>query len=133
VNPQRRIVRHLYVHIPFCAAKCNYCAFYSEPAQEARVERFLAALAREIEHVAARLEPETLFFGGGTPSILTERQLDRLLAHLHSCIPSLGSRITSHNFEWTFEDEPRHCLAGEGPAAAGIRRESRFAGRAVVR
>jgi len=113
VNPQRRIVRHLYVHIPFCAAKCNYCAFYSEPAQEARVERFLAALAREIEHVAARLEPETLFFGGGTPSILTERQLERLLAHLHGCIPSLESRITghkspisSHDFEWTFEMNP---------------------------
>lgn len=113
MKPQRRIVRHLYVHIPFCAAKCNYCAFYSVPAQEARVERFLKALAREIEQVAERLEPETLFFGGGTPSILTERQLERLLTHMHGCIPALRSRITSHeppttsrDFEWTLEMNP---------------------------
>ena len=113
MKPQRSIVRHLYVHIPFCAAKCNYCAFYSEQLQEPRVERFLTALAREIEQVAARLEPETIFFGGGTPSILTERQLERLLAHLHGCIPSLESRITSpespitsHSFEWTLEMNP---------------------------
>ncbi len=106
MNSQRRIVRHLYVHIPFCAAKCSYCAFYSEPAQEARVERFLGALAREIEKVAARLEPETIFFGGGTPSILTESQIERLLTHLRACIPSLESRITSPGFEWTIEMNP---------------------------
>ncbi|MCX6906960.1 MAG: radical SAM family heme chaperone HemW [Verrucomicrobia bacterium] len=106
MKPQRRAVRHLYVHIPFCAAKCDYCAFYSEPAQAARVERFLAALQREIEQVAARLEPETIFFGGGTPSILTENQFERLLTHLRACIPSLESRITSHDFEWTIEMNP---------------------------
>ncbi|MBI5687379.1 MAG: radical SAM family heme chaperone HemW [Verrucomicrobia bacterium] len=106
-------VRHLYVHIPFCAVKCDYCAFYSEPAQETRVERLLAALEREIEKVAARLKPETIFFGGGTPSILTERQFERLLSHLRGCIPILGSRITNHesrvtspDFEWTIEMNP---------------------------
>jgi oxygen-independent coproporphyrinogen-3 oxidase len=88
----RNPVRHLYVHIPFCAAKCDYCAFYSEPAQTARVERFLAALSREIGNVAARLEPETIFFGGGTPSILTESQFEWLLTHLRACLPNLESR-----------------------------------------
>jgi len=131
VNSQRCIVRHLYAHIPFCAAKCNYCAFYSEPAQRERVERFLAALQREIEKVAARLEPETIFFGGGTPSILTVAQFERLLTHLHACIPNLKSRIEqsvaavsdrlasasdnaasvrdrrySDGFEWTIEMNP---------------------------
>ena len=113
-------VRHLYVHIPFCASKCDYCAFYSEPAQSGRVERFLAALERDIEKVAACLEPETIFFGGGTPSILTVAQFDRLLTHLRSCIPSLESRVTNHepritnhesqitdyDFEWTVEMNP---------------------------
>jgi oxygen-independent coproporphyrinogen-3 oxidase len=113
VNAQSRAVRHLYVHIPFCAAKCDYCAFYSEPAQTARVERFLDALGREIEKVAARLDPETIFFGGGTPSILTEEQFERLLTHLRGCIPSLEARITNHQspittptFEWTVEMNP---------------------------
>ena len=106
MNAPSRSVRHLYVHIPFCAAKCDYCAFYSEPAQAARVERFLGALSREIQKVAARLEPETIFFGGGTPSILTEHQFEHLLSQLRGCIPSLESRITSHDFEWTIEMNP---------------------------
>ena len=98
----RNLVRHLYVHIPFCAAKCDYCAFYSEPAQGERVERLLAALEREIEKVAARLEPETIFFGGGTPSILTEKQFERLLSWLESQIPNPKSEIA----EWTVEMNP---------------------------
>lgn len=102
MNAQIRAVRHLYVHIPFCAAKCDYCAFYSEPAQAGRVERFLTALSREIEKVAARLQPETIFFGGGTPSILTEKQCERLLSWLESQIPDLKSKIT----EWTIEMNP---------------------------
>ncbi|MCX6899561.1 MAG: radical SAM family heme chaperone HemW [Verrucomicrobia bacterium] len=99
-------IHHLYVHIPFCAAKCNYCAFYSEPAQNERVERFLAALKREIEKVAARLAPQTIFFGGGTPSILTESQFERLLTHLHACIPTLRSQTLNPEFEWTVEMNP---------------------------
>ncbi len=106
MNPPPHAVRHLYVHIPFCAAKCDYCAFYSEPAQSERVERFLAALAREIEKVAARLEPETIFFGGGTPSILTLAQFEKLLTHLRARIPSLDSQITRHELEWTVEMNP---------------------------
>jgi len=106
VNSQCRTVRHLYVHIPFCAAKCDYCAFYSEPAQAARVERFLAALEREIEKVAARLAPQTIFFGGGTPSILTESQFKRLLTHLHACFLNLKSQILNPEFEWTVEMNP---------------------------
>lgn len=117
---------HLYVHIPFCAAKCDYCAFYSEPAQAARVERFLGALSREIEKVAARLEPETIFFGGGTPSILTEKQFDRLLTHLRACIPSLESRITNHDFEWTIEMNPATVSLGKARLlrAFGVNRAS---------
>ena len=106
MKPERRAVRHLYVHIPFCASKCDYCAFYSEPAHEPRVERFLAALAIEIGNVASRLEPDTIFFGGGTPSILTETQWERLLTHVRSNIPGLESRIPRPGFEWTVEMNP---------------------------
>ncbi|MCX7825769.1 MAG: radical SAM family heme chaperone HemW [Verrucomicrobiae bacterium] len=97
---------HLYVHIPFCVAKCAYCAFYSEPAEERRAERFLAALEREIEAVAGRLAPQTIYIGGGTPTSLTAEQLERLLTHLRACIPNLESRVTSRDFEWTVETNP---------------------------
>lgn len=66
----------LYVHVPFCAHKCEYCAFYSGPAEGALIQRYVAALVRELEHVAPRFSgpPATLFFGGGTPSLLSLRQ-----------------------------------------------------------
>ncbi len=99
-------VEHLYIHIPFCAAKCDYCAFYSEPAEAAKIERFLVALEREMEQAAPRLAPRTIFIGGGTPSILTTAQFERLLKHLHRVIPALGSRLSTPDFEWTVETNP---------------------------
>lgn len=82
----------LYLHIPFCEHKCLYCDFYSvapngEPAHfETLVDRFLEALEREIE-LRAREERfqvsyETVFFGGGTPSLLSPRQVESILSSL---------------------------------------------------
>jgi oxygen-independent coproporphyrinogen-3 oxidase len=71
--------RNLYLHVPFCARKCAYCAFYSEASNGEAIERYVAALIREIELVAGQVRPETVFFGGGTPSLLTVRQWDRIL------------------------------------------------------
>src|SRR5687768_6146273 len=50
-------VRHLYVHIPFCARICPYCAFYKERADSSQTQRFCEALLRELETVAAKFEP----------------------------------------------------------------------------
>jgi oxygen-independent coproporphyrinogen-3 oxidase len=75
-------VASLYIHVPFCARKCAYCAFYSEPAGGALINRYLAALIRELELVAADLKPRTIFFGGGTPSLLNRRQWERILRAL---------------------------------------------------
>lgn len=99
-------ITHLYVHIPFCVAKCAYCAFYSEPAENERVERFLSALNREIETVADRLAPHTIYFGGGTPSILTAQQLERLLTHLRARVVNLDALAAAADFEWTVETNP---------------------------
>jgi oxygen-independent coproporphyrinogen-3 oxidase len=100
------LIRHLYVHIPFCAAKCGYCAFYSEPGEAATIERFLAALERELEQAAPGLAPDTVFFGGGTPSILTTRQFERLLERLHGTISKLKEQSSKAGFEWTVEMNP---------------------------
>ncbi|HYK99352.1 MAG TPA: radical SAM protein, partial [Candidatus Acidoferrales bacterium] len=63
----------LYVHIPFCASRCPYCDFATAPATSALRARYLDALGREIAREGAALgSPEvvTVFFGGGTPSLL---------------------------------------------------------------
>jgi oxygen-independent coproporphyrinogen-3 oxidase len=72
-------IESLYVHVPFCAQKCEYCAFYSEAASAELMNRYTAALVREMEIVAGDLKPKTVFFGGGTPSILNLRQWEIIL------------------------------------------------------
>jgi len=71
-------VANLYVHVPFCAQKCAYCAFYSEASSGELVNRYVAALIRELEIVANDLKPKTIFFGGGTPSLLNLRQWEQI-------------------------------------------------------
>jgi oxygen-independent coproporphyrinogen-3 oxidase len=96
------VVSHLYVHIPFCARICPYCAFYKERADSSQTQRFCEALLREIEDVTARfaLKPETIFFGGGTPTALTTAQLEFLLG-------GMGDRLDlSRLVEWTLEANP---------------------------
>ncbi|MCX7939189.1 MAG: radical SAM family heme chaperone HemW [Thermoflexales bacterium] len=67
----------IYVHIPFCRARCTYCDFNTYIGQEALFEPYVRALEREIR--AHRGVAHTLFFGGGTPSLLTPTQLERLI------------------------------------------------------
>jgi len=76
-NPPR--ISSLYVHVPFCAQKCTYCAFYSEASSGELINRYTAALIHELEIVADDLKPKTIFFGGGTPSLLNLRQWENIL------------------------------------------------------
>ena len=72
----------LYLHIPFCVKKCNYCDFLSAPATEEQRERYVDALCKEIrgyKEEAAEYELKTVYFGGGTPSLLCKEQVERLL------------------------------------------------------
>ncbi len=76
----------LYVHIPFCARVCDFCAFYTEPVANGRVDEFLNALERELE-IFSQQNPfvaRTVYLGGGTPSILSPRQFERFFAKLRS-------------------------------------------------
>lgn len=69
----------LYAHVPFCARKCEYCAFYSETTTSELTNRYTSALIREFELVAADSgTPSTVFFGGGTPSLLSLRQWEAI-------------------------------------------------------
>ena len=76
------MISSLYIHVPFCAQKCEYCAFFSEAASGELVNRYVAALVRELELVAPELKPRTIFFGGGTPSMLNLAQWEKILRAL---------------------------------------------------
>jgi oxygen-independent coproporphyrinogen-3 oxidase len=78
-NPAASHIASLYIHVPFCAQKCEYCAFYSEASSGELINRYVAALVRELEIVADDLKPKTIFFGGGTPSLLNLRQWESIL------------------------------------------------------
>ncbi|MBL9168573.1 MAG: radical SAM family heme chaperone HemW [Verrucomicrobiales bacterium] len=92
-------ISSLYVHVPFCAQKCHYCAFFSEASSGELVNRYVAALTSELEMVAGDLSPRTVFFGGGTPSILNLRQWEALLKTF-ARLGLLGAQ------EWTVECNP---------------------------
>lgn len=68
----------LYVHLPFCAAKCHYCDFFSVPAEGQDRGAMVAAILLEAETRAPR-SPRTVYFGGGTPSLLAAEELESLL------------------------------------------------------
>ena len=66
----------LYVHVPFCLRKCPYCSFYSVRYDEGTAESYTRALIRNIKEYRGRgLKADTLYFGGGTPSLLTPAQI----------------------------------------------------------
>jgi oxygen-independent coproporphyrinogen-3 oxidase len=77
----------IYLHVPFCATKCSYCAFNTYTQLDHLIGSFVDALVEEIRIVGAgagQATVHTIFFGGGTPSLLTHDQYDRVLAALHA-------------------------------------------------
>ena len=92
-------VASLYLHVPFCARKCEYCAFYSETPSGQLVNRYVAALVREMQLLAAEIRPRTVFFGGGTPSLLNLGQWEQILSAMER-LKLLGAD------EWTVECNP---------------------------
>ena len=93
----------LYIHIPFCKAKCAYCDFYSLPQSESMMDEYCRALTAHLEEVAPRctaMTVDTVYFGGGTPSYLGAERLCALLKTIKKryCI--------DHNAEITVECNP---------------------------
>lgn len=114
---------HLYVHVPFCDGKCPYCAFYSERHAPGRPGPYLAALEAELAMARRRrgpLRPSTLYIGGGTPTVLRETELARLLKIL-----AAGLDLEPLE-EWTVEANPGTLTRAKARrlAAAGVTRIS---------
>jgi oxygen-independent coproporphyrinogen-3 oxidase len=95
-------IRHLYVHIPFCARICPYCAFYKDLLDRSQTWRFCEAILCDLDQECASfaIAPETIYFGGGTPTALTTAQLEFLLEGLRQKLD------LSFLEEWTIEANP---------------------------
>jgi len=92
----------LYLHVPFCASSCDFCSFYQEQPKRSEIDRYLAAIEREMElHPPGRVE--TAFWGGGTPGLLPADDLRRLR---HAMTKAAG-----RPGEWTVELAPSSVRA----------------------
>jgi oxygen-independent coproporphyrinogen-3 oxidase len=69
----------LYIHIPFCVSKCIYCDFNSVVIKSQIVDEYLKAIEKELQSTTEKYSFTTVFIGGGTPTVLNETQLSRLL------------------------------------------------------
>jgi oxygen-independent coproporphyrinogen-3 oxidase len=113
----------LYIHIPFCHARCGYCDFVTFTGQEDRIGDYVEALCREIElyaQIYPALSVPTLFFGGGTPSLLEPHHVERVLRAVHT------SFTLKTDAEITMEANPESVTAAKtrGWKAAGVNRLS---------
>jgi oxygen-independent coproporphyrinogen-3 oxidase len=116
------MIRHLYVHVPFCAKICPYCAFYVHQGGVNQQKEFVTALREEWRQAREEfpLDLETVYFGGGTPSVLPADLFGELVMPLHDSTPCVAPR------EFTLEVNPATVTAAKAAAwrAAGVNRIS---------
>lgn len=100
-------MRHLYLHIPFCHRRCSYCDFNTYANMDDRIEAYVVALCAELRTLAVQPPPPppaspearalrpTIFLGGGTPTMLSLAQMERVLAAAAALVPLEGAEISS--------------------------------------
>ena len=112
--------RSAYVHVPFCRHRCGYCDFALLPGRDDLVPRYLAALDRELDRVepptpGGRVELDTLFLGGGTPTRLSSRQFEALFAAVFRRYRLAdGAEVTAEANPADVSPELVACLADAG-------------------
>jgi oxygen-independent coproporphyrinogen-3 oxidase len=90
----------IYIHFPFCVKKCNYCDFYSLPLERNLRDRYMEALLTEIENSSYQGTIDTIYIGGGTPSLLDPADVEGILQNLS------GRFELSRNTEVSLEVNP---------------------------
>lgn len=121
-------IKGLYIHVPFCDGKCAYCAFYSVPYTGDQAADWLAAIGTEARLLASRygrIRPETLYFGGGTPTQLGAHGLFELIEVLLRELIVPGWKA-DERVEWTVEANPGSVTEDllRGLRSAGVNRVS---------
>jgi oxygen-independent coproporphyrinogen III oxidase len=110
----------LYVHIPFCGSICSYCNFNRGLFDAELKNRYLVALEREIQQAGDASPADTIFFGGGTPSLLDAAEVERVIAACRDAF------LINHDAEITLETNPETVTVERMAAflAAGVNRIS---------
>ena len=106
----------LYIHIPFCVRKCAYCDFLSAPADQDTIAHYMDALKKQLVRQAASFQDrkiDTVFIGGGTPTVLLTEQLAELLETVQI------NYALAKDIEITVEANPGTITAGKARALAG--------------
>lgn len=113
----------LYLHIPFCVKKCNYCDFFSASGTEEEQVAYVSAMVQEIQsyqELSREYEVQTIFLGGGTPSLLTPEQIEQIFnAIYHTFSVNENAEITMEMNPGTVDIEKLHAMK-----AAGVNRLS---------
>jgi oxygen-independent coproporphyrinogen-3 oxidase len=115
----------VYVHFPYCLAKCPYCDFFSLAAERTAIPHvaYADAALRELERRAADLDADyelaSVFFGGGTPSLWEPKELGRVLAGILGAFPNAGVEVTAECNPSSFDERRAQELL-----AAGVNRVS---------
>ena len=110
----------LYIHVPFCEAICSYCNFTRGLFDAARARRYVTAVVEEIRRASAKLSVDTIYFGGGTPSLLEPEEVPRIIDACRSSFSVSGKA------EITMESNPESATKERlaGYRAAGVTRLS---------
>jgi len=92
------VSHNIYIHVPFCAAKCNYCAFYSLPLPNPDWEKYADGICGELKFWSqkfGKIKIPTIFFGGGTPSLMPCQIFERIMRCIFDCfVVDSGCEIT---------------------------------------
>ena len=117
-------VAHLYVHLPFCASRCGYCAFVvevgREDARDAYLDALLAELTRERPVLGAL---DTVYLGGGTPTLMGAERLTRLLGAIAPMLAP-GAEVTVEANPETMDEALAAALAGAGVTRVSLGAQS---------
>ena len=113
----------IYIHIPFCFKKCNYCSFISFDSYKNEIDNYISAIEKEIKlsvniNKIINRQVSTIFFGGGTPSILSLQQLKKILKSIKKYFNVI------ENCETTIEINPATSIDFIGLKAIGFNRIS---------
>lgn len=103
----------IYIHIPFCRTRCSYCDFATGAYEQALAKRYVSGLIKEIAAWSEMKEPaavDTVYFGGGTPSLLTAAQVERILKAVYARFHVL------EGVEITLEINPASVTGAQGDA-----------------
>ena len=116
MNYPHKTATSVYIHIPFCATKCYYCAFNTYAFHKEQAKIYLQALRTEMELYAPETDPlQTIFIGGGTPSILSANALAQLFTDIHQHFQiTPNAEITVECNPGTVDDEKLRVMRDNG-------------------